>query len=129
MILKENIIGTLILLFADFLWLKFYMANQYNKQVRTIQGGELKINPKFAVMTYVLMVLGLNLFVLPNIRKGYELEDSFKYGFTFGIILYGVYAGTSASIFSGWSGKLVLEDIVWGGFVYFISSYLAIILS
>jgi hypothetical protein len=28
------------------------------------------------------MVVGLNVFVLPNIRKGYELEDSLKYGFT-----------------------------------------------
>ena len=125
---KQSIIATLVLLFADFLWIGLYMGKQYQSQVRTIQGTELKANPVFIILAYLLMVVGLNVFVLPNIRKGHELEDSLKYGLTFGIILYGVYDFTSGAVLKKWNKKLAIIDILWGGFVYFIASYLGSIL-
>lgn len=125
---KQSIIATLVLLFADFLWIGLYMGKQYQSQVRTIQGTDLKANPVFIILAYLLMVVGLNVFVLPNIRKGHELVDSLKYGLTFGIILYGVYDFTSGAVLKKWNKKLAIIDILWGGFVYFIASYLGSIL-
>ena len=104
------------------------MNNQYGTLVRTIQGDNMKANPVFAVLAYLLMIVGLNVFVLPNIRKGYELEDSLKYGMTFGIVLYGVYDFTAGAVFSKWDKKLAVIDVLWGGFVYFLASYLGSIL-
>tara|TARA_Y100000389_G_scaffold61028_1_gene57144 strand:+ start:2100 stop:2486 length:387 start_codon:yes stop_codon:yes gene_type:complete len=125
---KQRVISTVVLLLADFAWLGLYMNNQYGTLVRTIQGDNMKANPVFAVLAYLLMIVGLNVFVLPNIRKGYELEDSLKYGMTFGIVLYGVYDFTAGAVFSKWDKKLAVIDVLWGGFVYFLASYLGSIL-
>jgi uncharacterized membrane protein len=125
---KQRVISTVILLLADFAWLGLYMNNQYGTLVRTIQGENMKANPVFAVLAYLLMIVGLNVFVLPNIRKGHELEDSLKYGMTFGIVLYGVYDFTAGAVFSKWDKKLAVIDVLWGGFVYFLASYLGNIL-
>tara|TARA_B110000008_G_C16807213_1_gene499203 strand:- start:523 stop:909 length:387 start_codon:yes stop_codon:yes gene_type:complete len=126
--LKQSIIATIVLLLADFLWIGLYMNKNYKNQVKTIQGTVMKTNPVFILLAYILMVVGLNIFVLPNIRKGYELEDSLKYGLTFGIVLYGVYDFTSGAVLSKWNKKLAIIDVLWGGFVYFIASYLGSIL-
>lgn len=125
---KQRVISTVVLLLADFAWLGLYMNNQYGTLVRTIQGENMKANPVFAVLAYLLMIVGLNVFVLPNIRKGHELEDSLKYGMTFGIVLYGVYDFTAGAVFSKWDKKLAVIDVLWGGFVYFLASYLGSIL-
>lgn len=125
---KQRVISTVVLLLADFAWLGLYMNKQYGTLVRTIQGENMKANPVFAVLAYLLMIVGLNVFVLPNIRKGHELEDSLKYGMTFGIVLYGVYDFTAGAVFSKWDKKLAVIDVLWGGFVYFLASYLGSIL-
>lgn len=125
---KQRVISTVVLLLADFAWLGLYMNNQYGTLVRTIQGENMKANPVFAVLAYLLMIVGLNVFVLPNIRKGHELEDSLKYGMTFGVVLYGVYDFTAGAVFSKWDKKLAVIDVLWGGFVYFLASYLGSIL-
>ena len=125
---KQRVISTVVLLLADFAWLGLYMNNQYGTLVRTIQGENMKANPVFAVLAYLLMIVGLNVFVLPNIRKGYELEDSLKYGMTFGIVLYGVYDFTAGAVFSKWDKKLAVIDVLWGGFVYFLASYVGSVL-
>ena len=125
---KQSVIATLVLLLADFLWIGLYMGKQYQTQVLSIQGSNMKTNPVFIVLAYLLMVVGLNVFVLPNIRKGHELEDSLKYGITFGIVLYGVYDFTSGAVLTKWNKKLAIVDVIWGGFVYFIASYLGSIL-
>lgn len=125
---KQRVISNVVLLLADFAWLGLYMNNQYGTLVRTIQGENMKAKPVFAVFAYLLMIVGLNVFVLPNIRKGYELEDSLKYGMTFGIVLYGVYDFTAGAVFSKWDKKLAVIDVLWGGFVYFLASYLGSIL-
>jgi uncharacterized membrane protein len=125
---KQSVVATLVLLLADFLWIGLYMGKQYKTQVRSIQKTDLKPNPVFIVLAYILMVVGLNVFVLPNIRKGYELVDSLKYGSIFGIVLYGVYDFTSGAVFSKWNKKLAIIDVLWGGFVYFIAAYLGSIL-
>ena len=93
-------------------------------QIKNIQGEQMKPKLTHAIMAYFLMIVGLNLFVLPNIRKGYELQDSLKYGLTFGIVLYGVYDFTAGAVFKKWNTKLALIDIAWGGIVFFISTYI-----
>jgi uncharacterized membrane protein len=105
------------------------MNKKYQTQVLDIQ--QSKMNPKIstAILAYLLMIIGLNLFVLPNIRKGHELNDSLLYGFIFGIVVYGIYDFTAYSLFDKWDIKLAIQDILWGGFLFFIASYIGSILS
>ena len=123
--LKYNIASTLILLILDYLWLTTYMSPRYKTMIKTIQGTEMKTNMVYVVLSYFLMVVGLNHFVLPNIDfKNVNVKDCLKYGFLFGIVLYGVYDFTCAAVIQNWDIKLALVDILWGGIVYFLSCYL-----
>ena len=126
--IRQCIISTVILLLFDLIWIRLYMGGKYKTQVLDIQGTPLKINYTMAILAYLLMIIGLNMFVLPNVSKEHALEDSLKYGFTFGIVLYGVYDFTTGSVLSKWDKKVAVIDILWGGFVYFIASYFGTIL-
>ena len=122
--LKYRIISSLILLFLDLIWLKFYMTGKYLILVRNIQNKNLEINMYYAIFAYILMIIGLNVFVLSNMDiNNINFKECLLKGFLFGSILYGVYNMTNGAIFSNWDAKIAISDILWGGFVYFISCY------
>ena len=122
---KRNYVATALLLILDFAWLTWFMGEKYRQMIPKIQKESMQANMQYAIIAYAFMVMGLNMFVLPNVRKGYELEDSLKYGFTFGVIVYGVFDFTNATVLKDWDIRLALVDVIWGGAVYFLSSYLA----
>ena len=122
--MNNYIISTIILLVLDIIWIQMFMKEKYNKQIYNIQKSKLVPKVNYALVAYILMVVGLNLFVIPHIRKGYELVDSLKYGFIFGIVLYGVYDFTCAAVFNNWDIQLAMIDVLWGGVVYFVSAYI-----
>ena len=70
------------------------------------------------------MIIGLNFFVIPNINKDNLFNDSLKYGFLFGIVLFGVYDFTAGAVLKNWNLKLAILDILWGGTVYFLATFL-----
>lgn len=124
------IIASLLLLFLDILWISLFMKKKYNSQIYTIQNKPLKTKSLlFPIIAYILMLVGLNLFVIPNISDDNILLDSLKYGFVFGLVLYGVYDFTNLSIFEDWNLSLSIIDVLWGGFVFFISGFLAVYIS
>lgn len=127
--LKSHIIATIVLLVFDLVWIGTFMGKKYQDQVQQIQNDKMVVRPLFAVLAYLLMVIGLNVFVLPRIRKGYELQDSIKYGFLFGIVLYGVYDFTIAAVLKDWNISLAITDVLWGGIVYFLATYIGTKLS
>ena len=84
----------------------------------------MKTNFLYAAISYTLMVIGLNHFVLPNINvKNVTIKDCLTYGFMFGLVVYGVYDFTIGAVLEKWSMSLALLDVLWGGFVYFIACY------
>ena len=122
--MNKLIISSFLLLALDLIWLKGYMGNEYRKMIRKIQGSDMQVNTVYAIMSYALMIIGLNVFVIPNINRDNLMMDSLKYGFLFGIVLYGVYDFTIGAVLKGWNFKLALIDVLWGGIVYFLASYL-----
>ena len=70
------------------------------------------------------MVIGLNIFVLPNINiKNVTIKDCLTYGLMFGLVLYGVYDFTIGAVLEKWSMSLAIIDVLWGGLVYFLACY------
>lgn len=119
--IKKIIISSLILLVLDFGWLGFFMGGQYHRMIPLIQGSKMIINYYYAVLAYILMIIGLQVFVIPNINPKKLLSSSLKYGFLFGIILYGVYDFTAGAVLKKWDFQLAIADILWGGIVYFLT--------
>jgi len=100
------------------------MVPKYKIMIKNIQGSKINVNFIFIILTYFLMLTGLNLFVLSNINpETKNIYDSLRYGFLFGIIIFGIYDFTAASVFNNWDISLAIYDILWGGTLYFISSY------
>ena len=125
MLFRHRLISTATLLILDFLWIGLYMGSRYSTMIKKIQGKAMKPNWLYAIIAYTLMVIGLNLFVLPNINvKKVTIKDCLTYGFMFGLVLYGVYDFTIGAVLEKWSMSLAVLDVLWGGFVYFISSYI-----
>lgn len=122
--MKKEIISIIILLILDFLWIGLFMKNRYQNEIKQIQGTPMSVNITYAVVSYVLMAVGLVLFVLPNIRSEHRLLDSFKYGFLFGIVVYGIYDFTAAAVISKWNMTTAILDVLWGGTVFFLASYI-----
>ena len=122
--MKNKIIASIVLLVFDALWIILFMGKQYQEFIPRIQGSNLKVNPTYTILSYALMITGLVIFVLPNISKENALQDSLKYGFTFGIVLYGVYDFTAAAVLTEWDIKTALLDILWGGIVFAVSSFI-----
>ena len=116
------IIISIIMLIIDIFWIYLYMGNKYNILIENIQKSPMVPRFIYAIFAYVFMILGLNIFVLPNLKKTEKIYSSFKYGFLFGVILYGVYDFTAAAVLKDWSIILSLIDILWGGFLFFILS-------
>jgi len=119
----STFVSILTLIVLDLLWILFFMNKKYQKQVMNVQGSKLVIDKMSVIYAYILMIIGLVVFVLPNIRKGSELKDSLMYGFLFGVVVYGVYDFTNNALFENWNTTLAYIDIAWGGFVFFITSY------
>jgi uncharacterized membrane protein len=121
----EYVVGILTLLILDFLWIGLYMGGKYNVLISNIQGTKMTINPILGSAAYFLMIVGLTLFVIPNIRKGKIIEDSLLYGAVFGLVVYGVYDFTAGAVLEKWDIPISLQDVAWGAFVYFASAVAA----
>lgn len=115
---KKIVLYSLLLLIIDVIFLYAFMIKKYSTMIENIQGTPIKPRYLFIVLSYLLMVLGLYVFVLPKINK---IEDCI-YGFLFGLIVYGVYDFVCASIFDKWDLKIMIIDVLWGATLYSLIS-------
>lgn len=114
--LQHLLVSGAILLVTDFVYLssiQTYFSNVINK----IQGSPLKIDLVGAFVCYVLLIFGLNYFILSSRRSVFD-------AFLLGLIIYGVFETTNKSLFSKWDWKTVFIDTLWGGILFAITTYL-----
>tara|TARA_Y100001970_G_scaffold293083_1_gene437635 strand:- start:5064 stop:5435 length:372 start_codon:yes stop_codon:yes gene_type:complete len=115
MIKNITLLGFLIILVdAGFLYL---MKNHFQKMVKNIQGSPLIMKPIPTIACYIILVSSLYYFI---IYKNGSYFDAFLLGF----FIYGVYETTNMAIFKDWDFKVGLIDLIWGGFLFLITTYL-----
>ena len=79
----------------------------FNKQIKSIQGSDIQINIIATGLTYVVLIYGLNYFI---IRKHKSVQEAALLGF----FTYAVYELTNLSLFKNWSIFTVIIDTTWG---------------
>jgi len=121
--MMQYVISSVVLLILDFIWIGVFMGRAYHYMIPNIQNTNLKVRPQFAILAYALMVFGMCMFVVPNVRRG-NLIDALVFGGSFGLVVYGIYDYTSASVLENWDHDLAMIDIIWGIFVYAIAAYI-----
>ncbi len=98
-------------LILDMLWLYMFMGKRYKTMIYAIQGTKMRTRIWCACISYILLIVGLLLFVIPKIRKTHRVRDSFLYGGGFGLVVFGVYDFTAAAVFEKWNIQLAMIDI------------------
>lgn len=104
----------------DALWFKLYSyKNVYKPQMDKINGNsKFKVRKVGAIITYVILSLGLFLFLyycrskLKVVRLKYL--KFLILGAIFGFVVYGTYNGTNYSTIEKYSLKTAITDTVWG---------------
>ena len=118
--MDEIIKPSLTMLILDFIWLTMFMSKRYKVMIRDIQGEELKVNMIYAALVYLLMIIGQQVYVKPLIKSK---KDVLIYGGLFGLIVFGIYDLTAGAVIKKWDLKLAIIDILWGVFLFTVSSF------
>ena len=102
--------SALLLLVFDsiFLWL---MGSTFQKQIQQVQGSPLQLNFRGILPCYLILIAGLNYFILYPHKSVLD-------AFLLGIFVFGVYETTNYSIFKNWSINMVVIDTLWGGLLF-----------
>ena len=119
--LKQILISGTAMLLLDFIYLSAF-SGFFNKLVTSIQGSKIKFNLVGAILCYILLIGGLNYFIISK-RK------SIQEAFILGIVIYGVYETTNLSILEKWSPKAVALDTLWGGILFALTSKITYMLA
>ena len=120
--IKIIIISAIIILLLDLIFLSL-ISSQFSNMLYTIQHTPLKINFTIATITYIFMIFALNYFILQY--KNPKIMDAFILGF----IIYGIYETTNLATIKKWSYKLSIIDTLWGGILFYLTTYFTLILS
>jgi uncharacterized membrane protein len=105
----------------DFIWLGLIVKNFNMRQlaeVGRIEDGVFKLNYMAALVTYFLMALAVQFYVLPQVEGQESLLKVFCMGALLGLIIYGVFDMTNLAILKNYPVAFVAPDIAWGGFVF-----------
>jgi len=112
----KYIVSAIILVLVDFIYLNI-IKDFFGKQIIKVQGFPMKVNLVGAILCYVILVLGINYFI---IYQNKSILDAFLLG----LLVYGVYETTNYALFSNWSVSTVIIDTLWGGILFALTTYL-----
>ena len=110
------LISAIIFISIDFIYLNL-IKNYFNKQVKNVQGSPVTINLLGVVFCYLFLIIGLNYFI---IQPGKPIEDAFLLG----IVIYGVFETTNLALFKNWSLITVIMDTLWGGILFYLTTFI-----
>jgi uncharacterized membrane protein len=106
--------GAVAFMVLDGVWLGLVVKNFYRDQlapiVRLADGG-IAPNWPAAFVVYVLLGIGIALFVIPHAPT---VALAAAHGALFGLVVYGVYDFTNYSTLRQWPFVLALADVAWG---------------
>lgn len=114
--LKQIILTSIIFIVIDFIYLSSF-SNFFNNLVKDIQGTKIKFNILGAILCYILLIFGLNYFII-------DAKKSILDAFIFGIVVYGVYETTNYALFDKWRLSAVALDTTWGGILYALTTFI-----
>jgi len=118
----------IIMLVIDSIYLTL-IKGFFNKQIKTIQGSDIKLNYLGAAICYPIMIFGLYYFIIKN-KKNYKNNYQIvRDAVIFGWIIYGVYESTNLAVFKKWDLKTVLVDGIWGGILFGLTTYIYLLIT
>lgn len=93
------------------------LRNYFNKQVRKVQGSNLRMNYIAAVLAYIVIIGCVYRFV---VLTNASLLNAALLGWS----VYLIYELTNKAILNNWDWLTVLIDGLWGGVLFALTTYL-----
>jgi uncharacterized membrane protein len=115
-ILKNITAITFILLALDFIYITLN-RNMFEVQVADVQRVSLQMRPFGGVLCYIMLVIGLYYFIVREHRPIFD-------AFLLGLVIYGVYEGTTYALFKKWKLNIVFMDTFWGGILFALTTFI-----
>lgn len=116
MLFNELGVSAITMVTLDSVYFQF-IQQAFSNQLLQVQGSPLSIKLIPAILCYVLLVFGLNYFIISKKRSLYD-------AFLLGLVIYGVYDTTTYTLITKWSPYLALTDAIWGGILMAITTYI-----
>lgn len=117
---KDILITIIAMLVLDGIYLGL-TYNHFNQMVEKIQGSRIQFKISGAILCYIILVLGLNYFIIQN-------NKSLLSAFLLGIMVYGVYETTNYAIINKWDPFTVIMDTLWGGILFATTTHIVYLL-
>ena len=106
----QYLLTAIIFVVLDGLYLNL-IKDYFNKQIKSIQGSDIKVNIIAVGITYVFLIFGINYFI---IQKNRSVKDAALLG----LVIYAVYEFTNLSLFKNWSYLTAFIDTLWGAVLF-----------
>jgi uncharacterized membrane protein len=114
--MNEWLLILVIILVLDGIYLSL-IKGQFENMIIAIQRVVMTVKYVPAMFVYVLLVSGLYYFI---VSKNKSVLDAFLLG----VLVYGVYDMTNYATIKKWSLQLALMDMLWGGVLFGLTTYL-----
>ena len=108
--MKRLVVSSVMLLLLDYIYLS-YNRHDMEMQVVNIQRTVMQMKMVPTVFCYLLLIGGLNFFILNRHRP---IEEAILLG----IVIYGVYDTTNLALFKKYKWNIALMDTLWGGALF-----------
>ena len=112
---KIFLLGVVVLL-IDSIYLSI-TKKYFDKLVYKIQGDNLVVNMKGAIISYSLIIFSLYYFIIKDGKKPID-------AFFLGLSIYGIYDGTNIAIFKDYDSYIAYVDMIWGATLYALTTSL-----
>ena len=106
----QYLLTAIIFVVLDGLYLNL-IKDYFNKQIKSIQGSDIKADFIAVGITYVFLFFGINYFIIKNNR-------SVKDAALLGLVIYAVYEFTNLSLFKNWTYLTAFIDSIWGAVLF-----------
>jgi uncharacterized membrane protein len=119
--MKILIISLLIIL-IDSIYLSLFGGYLFKNMIKNIQKEEFNINVYAVSFTYILLVYVLYKFIITQNKNPFE-------AFILGFCIYGIFDFTNLSIFNKYQLIPALIDMIWGGTLFYLVTFITYKLS
>lgn len=108
-------IAAVIMIAIDMVWLMGIGRGFYVQEIGDILLDQPNLLPALAF--YLLYSIGVTVIVIAPAIETQSVVRALIYGLLFGLVAYGTYDLTNLAVMKGFTTKIALIDMVWGGLI------------
>ena len=113
-LIPQILLSAFLIVIIDTIYLNA-MKDSFGSMVTSIQRVVMKVKLLPAILCYILIIFGLNYFIL-NKRQG--ILEAFLLGF----VIYGIFDMTNMALFKKYKWNLAIIDSLWGGVLFALTT-------